>query len=92
MIVKDNAATIGRSAITMGSNTEKKPCANVLNQYKKLSEEMKSDNFCYRKVRKPITALRTIFWWHQLYFHLLELDKLLSDHLILIREKKVIVL
>ena len=37
----------------MGSNTEKKPRTN-LQTHKKI-EEIKSDNFCYRKVGRAIT-------------------------------------
>ena len=39
----------------MGSNTEKKPWTNLQNSYKKWSKEIKSDNFCYRKVGRAIT-------------------------------------
>ena len=39
----------------MGSNTEKKPGTNLPNLYKNLSKEIKSDNFCYRKVERAIT-------------------------------------
>ena len=39
----------------MGSNTEKKQWTNLQNLYKKLSNEIKSDNFCYRTVVKSIT-------------------------------------
>ena len=39
----------------MGSNTEKKPWTNIQNTYKNLSKEIKSDNFCYRKVGRAIT-------------------------------------
>ena len=39
----------------MGSNTEKKPWTNLQNSYKNLSKEIKSDNFCYRKVGRAIT-------------------------------------
>ena len=39
----------------MGSNTEKKPCTNLKNLYKKWSKGIKSDNFCYRKVGRAIT-------------------------------------
>ena len=39
----------------MGSNTEKKPWTNLQNLYKNLSKEIKSDNFCYRKVGRAIT-------------------------------------
>ena len=39
----------------MGSNTEKKPWTNIQNSYKNLSKEIKSDNFCYRKVGRAIT-------------------------------------
>ena len=40
----------------MGSNTEKKPWTNIQNSYKNWSKEIKSDNFCYRKVGKAITT------------------------------------
>ena len=36
-------------------NTEKKPWTNLQNSYKNLSKEIKSDNFCYRKVGRAIT-------------------------------------
>ena len=39
----------------MASNTEKKPWTNLQNSYKNLSKEIKSDNFCYRKVGRAIT-------------------------------------
>ena len=39
----------------MGSNTEKKPWTNLQNVYKTLSKEVKSDNFCYRKVGRALT-------------------------------------
>ena len=39
----------------MGSNTEKKPWNNLQNLYKKINKEVKSDNFCYRKVGRAIT-------------------------------------
>ena len=39
----------------MGSNTEKKPWTNAQNSYKNWSKEIKSDNFCYRKVGRAIT-------------------------------------
>ena len=39
----------------MGSNTVKKPWTNLQNSYKNWSKEIKSDNFCYRKVRRAIT-------------------------------------
>ena len=39
----------------MGSNTEKKPWTNLQNLYKNWSKEIKSDNFCYRKVGRAIT-------------------------------------
>ena len=39
----------------MGSNTEKKPRTNLQNPYKNWSKEIKSDNFCYRKVERAIT-------------------------------------
>ena len=39
----------------MGSNTEKKPWNNLQNSYKNLSKEIKSDNFCYRKVGRAMT-------------------------------------
>ena len=39
----------------MGSNTEKKTWINLQNSYKNLSKEIKSDNFCYRKVGRAIT-------------------------------------
>ena len=39
----------------MGSNTEKKPWTNLQNLYKNLSKEIKSDNFCYCKVGRPMT-------------------------------------
>ena len=39
----------------MGSNTEKKPWTNLQKSYKNFSKEIKSDNFCYRKVGRAIT-------------------------------------
>ena len=39
----------------MGSNTEKKSWTNLQNLYKNWSKEIKSDNFCYRKVGRAIT-------------------------------------
>ena len=39
----------------MGSNTEKKPWTNLQNLHKNRSKEVKSDNFCYRKVARAIT-------------------------------------
>jgi hypothetical protein len=39
----------------MGSNTEKKPWTDLQNSYKNWSKEIKSDNFCYRKVGRAIT-------------------------------------
>ena len=39
----------------MESNTEKKPWTNLQNLYKNLSKEIKSNNFCYRKVGRAIT-------------------------------------
>ena len=39
----------------MGSNTAKKPWTNLHNSYKNWSKEIKSDNFCYRKVGRAIT-------------------------------------
>ena len=39
----------------MGSNTEKKPWTNLQNPYRNWSKEIKSDNFCYRKVGRAIT-------------------------------------
>ena len=39
----------------MGSNTEKKPWTNLQKSRKNLSKEIKSDNFCYRKVGRAIT-------------------------------------
>ena len=40
----------------MRSNTEKKPWTDLQNSYNKnLSKEIKSDNFCYRKVGGAIT-------------------------------------
>ena len=39
----------------MGSNTEKKPWTNLQNLHKNLSKDIKSENFCYRKVERAIT-------------------------------------
>jgi hypothetical protein len=39
----------------MGSNIQKKPWTNLQNLYKNWSKEIKSDNFCYRKVGRSIT-------------------------------------
>ena len=39
----------------MGSNTEKKLWANLQHSYNYFSKEIKSDNFCYRKVGRAIT-------------------------------------
>ena len=39
----------------MGSNREKKPWTNLQNSYKNWSKEIKSDNFCNRKVGRAIT-------------------------------------
>ena len=39
----------------MGSNTEKKQWTNLQHSYKNLSKEIKSNNFCYRKVGTAIT-------------------------------------
>ena len=39
----------------MGSNTEKKPWNKLQNSHKNRSKEIKSDNFCYRKVGRAIT-------------------------------------
>ena len=39
----------------MVSNTEKKPWTNLQSSYKNLRKEIKSDNFCYRKVGRAIT-------------------------------------
>ena len=39
----------------MGSNTEKKPWTNLQNILKNSSKDIKSDNFCYRKVGRAIT-------------------------------------
>ena len=39
----------------MGSKTEKNSRTNVQNSYKDLIKEIKSDNFCYRKVGRAIT-------------------------------------
>ena len=62
----------------MESNTEKKPWNNLQNSYKNWSKEIKSDNFCYRKVGRAITKWGAIleklpflkgnknnseFWW-----------------------------
>ena len=44
----------------MGSNTEKKPWTNLQNSYKNWSKEIKSDNFCYRKVGRAISKLGAI--------------------------------
>ena len=44
----------------MGSNTEKKPRTNLQNAYKNLGKEIKSDNFCYRKVGRAITKWEAI--------------------------------
>ena len=44
----------------MGSNTEKKPWTNLQNSYKNLRKEIKSDNFCYRKVGRVITKWEAI--------------------------------
>ena len=39
----------------MWSNSEKNPWTNLQNSYKNLSKEIKSENFCYRKVERVIT-------------------------------------
>ena len=39
----------------MGSNTKKKPCTNLQNLHENWSKEIKSENFCYRKVGRAIT-------------------------------------
>ena len=39
----------------MGSNTEEKSWSNVQNWYKNISKEVKSNNFCYRKLGRVIT-------------------------------------
>ena len=39
----------------MGSNIEKEPWTNLQNSYENWSKEIKSDNFCYRKVGKAMT-------------------------------------
>ena len=44
----------------MGSNTEKKPWANLQNSSKNWSKKIKSDNFCYHKVGREITRLGAI--------------------------------
>ena len=44
----------------MGGNTEKKPWTNLQKLYKNLNKEIKSDNFCYRKVGRVITKLGAI--------------------------------
>ena len=67
----------------MGSNTEKKPWNNLQNSSKKLSKEIKSDNFCYRKVgaitkwgaieKSPI--LLSQYWKN---YHFLRVTKIIS--------------
>ena len=60
----------------MGSNTEKKPWTNLQNSFKNLSKEIKSVNFCYRKVGRVITKWGAIEkspillsqYWKQYYF------------------------
>ena len=39
----------------MESNIEEKPWTQVQKRYKKLSKEVNSDNFCYRKVGRAIS-------------------------------------
>ena len=39
----------------VGRNTKKKPWTDLLNIYKDWSKEIKSDNFCYRKIGRTIT-------------------------------------
>ena len=39
----------------MRSNTEKKPKSQFTKLIQKLKQEIKSDNFCYRKVGRAIT-------------------------------------
>ena len=65
-----------------GSNTEKKQRSMEQNQYKRWSTEVKSDNFCYRKVGRVITLwgaienwsvwneqkIISIFWWTNFFF------------------------
>ena len=63
----------------MGNNTEKKPLTKLENLYKRLSKEIKSDNFCYRKVGREVAKLSKqgarqgtkhyfVFWGYQLSF------------------------
>ena len=44
----------------MGSNTEKEPWTNLQKSYKIWSNEIKSDNVCYRKVGRAITKSEAI--------------------------------
>ena len=54
----------------MGSNTENKPWTNLQNSYKNLSKDIKSDNFCYRKVGRAITKCGAIeknqYWYRNI--------------------------
>ena len=58
----------------MESNTEKKLWTNLQNSYKNGSKEIKSENFCYRKVGRAIINGEKLpflkgnknyflFWW-----------------------------
>ena len=52
----------------MGSNIENKPWTNLQNSYKNLSKDIKSDNFCYRKVGRAITkwgAIEKNQYWYR---------------------------
>ena len=53
----------------MGSNTEKKPWTNLQNSYKNWCKEIKSDNFCHRKVGRAITKLWAIFKGKKIISH-----------------------
>ena len=44
----------------MGGNTEKKPWTNLQNSYKNWSKEIRSNNFCNRKVGRAVTKWRAI--------------------------------
>ena len=61
----------------MERNTEKKPWTDLQNSYKNWSKEIKSDNFCYRKVGRAITKWGSIEkspillsqYWKNYYFY-----------------------
>ena len=80
----DNYCNSWKSDNYMGSNTEKKPWTNLQNSYKYWSKEIKSNSFCYRKVRRAITKwgsiekspiLRSQYWKN---YHFLKGNKINS--------------